>query len=81
MLLESAVTIAVGAAVGAVLGVCGHALASRYLEVSTGFPAPFAFGPGQVGLTLALIVAIALATLALPGMVAARVPPRAILQD
>ncbi len=81
VLLESTATIAVGAAVGAALGVCGHALASRYLELSTGFPAPFSLGPGQVLLTLALIGAIALAVIALPGMVAARVAPRAVLQE
>jgi putative ABC transport system permease protein len=81
VLLESAITIAVGAAVGAVVGVCGHALASRFLELSTGFPAPFSFGPEQVLLTLALIGAIALAVIALPGMAAARVPPRAVLQE
>jgi putative ABC transport system permease protein len=81
VLLESAITIAIGAAVGAVLGVCGHALASRFLELTTGFPAPFAIGPDQVLLTLALIGAIALVVVALPGMVAARVPPRAVLQE
>lgn len=81
VLLESAITIAIGAAVGAVVGVCGHALASRFLERTTGFPAPFSVGPEQVLLTLALIAAIALAVIALPGMAAARVSPRAVLQD
>jgi putative ABC transport system permease protein len=81
VLIESAFTIAVGAVVGAALGICGHALASRFLERTTGFPAPFSLGAGQVGLTLALIAAIALAVIALPGMAAARVSPRAVLQD
>ena len=81
VVLESAVTIGVGAVVGAVLGVCGHALASRFLERTTGFPAPFAVGPAQVLLTLALIAAIALAVIALPGMLAARVSPRSVLQE
>jgi putative ABC transport system permease protein len=81
VVLESAVTIGVGAVVGAVLGVCGHALASRFLERTTGFPAPFSIGPLQVLLTLALIAAIALGVFALPGMLAARVSPRAILQE
>jgi putative ABC transport system permease protein len=81
VLLESAITIAIGAFVGALVGVCGHALASRFLERTTGFPAPFAIGPEQVLLTLALIAAIALAVIALPGMAAARVSPRAVLQD
>jgi putative ABC transport system permease protein len=81
VLIESTVTVAVGAVVGAVVGVCGHALASRYLELSTGFPAPFSLGPDQVLLTLALIGAIALTVIALPGMIAARVPPHAVLQE
>jgi len=81
VVLESAVTIGVGAVVGAVLGVCGHALASRFLERTTGFPAPFAVGPLQVLLTLALIAGIALVVIAIPGRLAARVSPRAILQE
>ena len=81
VLLESAVTVAVGAVVGAVVGIGGHALASRYLQVSTGFPAPFSVGPLQVLLTIALIAVISLAVIALPGMAAARVPPRTILQE
>jgi putative ABC transport system permease protein len=81
VVLESGVTIGVGAIVGAVVGVCGHALASRFLERTTGFPAPFAVGPLQVLLTFGLIGAIALAVIALPGMLAARVSPGAILQE
>jgi len=63
------------------VGIGGHALASRYLQVSTGFPAPFSVGPLQVLLTIALIAVISLAVIALPGMAAARVPPRTILQE
>ncbi|HXC23117.1 MAG TPA: FtsX-like permease family protein, partial [Solirubrobacteraceae bacterium] len=81
VLLESGVTIGVGVLVGALVGVAGHALASRFLQLSTGFPAPFAAGPVQVVLTVALFAAIALATIALPGMAAARVSPRAALQE
>jgi len=81
VVLESAVTIGVGAVVGAVIGVCGHALASRFLERTTGFPAPFTVGPLRVLFTLGLIGVIALVVIALPGMLAARVSPRAILQE
>lgn len=81
VVLESAVTIGVGSLVGALVGICGHALASRFLERTTGFPAPFAVGLLQVLLTLGLIAVIALAVIALPGMLAARVSPRAILQE
>jgi len=67
VVLESAVTIGVGALVGALVGICSHALASRFLERTTGFPAPFYLGPAQVLLTLALIGAIALAVIAPSG--------------
>jgi putative ABC transport system permease protein len=81
VVLESAVTVGVGAVVGAVIGVCGHALASRFLERTTGFPAPFSIAPLQVLLTLGLVGAITLLVIALPGMLAARVSPRAMLQE
>jgi putative ABC transport system permease protein len=81
LLLESATVLGAGCAVGAVTGVCGHALASRWLRLKTGFPAPFAIGPGQVALTLALLAAIALAVIALPGLAAARAPASTSLQE
>jgi putative ABC transport system permease protein len=81
VMLESVVTVGVGAVVGAVVGICGHALASRWLERTTGFPAPFSLGPLHVLLTLGLIGGITLAVIAIPGMRAARVSPKAILQE
>lgn len=81
VLIESAVTILAGSVLGAVVGVGGHALASRYLALTTGFPAPFAPGPVQALLTVALFVLIALAVIAVPGGVAARVQARTVLQD
>jgi putative ABC transport system permease protein len=81
LLLESAITVAIGCAIGGAIGVYGHALAGRWLTLATGFPAPFAVAPGQVALTLALISAVALAVIAIPGFAASRVPPRAGFQD
>ncbi|MHB1538434.1 MAG: FtsX-like permease family protein, partial [Solirubrobacteraceae bacterium] len=81
VLIESATTLLTGGLLGALLGVGGHALASRYLQLSTGFPAPFALGAGRALLVVALFCAIALAVLALPGALAARVSPRAALQE
>ncbi len=81
VLLESGVTIGVGVLVGALVGIAGHALAGRFLQLSTGFPAPFSLGPEQVLLTIVLFGAIALAVIALPGMLAARVSARAVLQE
>lgn len=81
LLLESAIVLGVGCLVGAVAGIYGHALASRWLRLETGFPAPFSLGLGSVLLTLALLAALALAVVALPGLGAARSPARASLQE
>ncbi len=81
LLLESAIVLGVGCAVGAVAGVYGHALASRWLRLTTGFPAPFAVNAKEVLFTLALLAIIAIAVIALPGLAAARAPARASLQE
>jgi putative ABC transport system permease protein len=81
LLLESAITVGIGCAVGAAIGIYGHALAGRWLKLTTGFPAPFAVAPAQMALTLVLITAVALAVIAVPGLFAARVPARISLRD
>ena len=81
LLLESAIVLGIGCAIGALAGVYGHALASRWLRLETGFPAPFAVGLGRVLLTLGLLAAIALAVISIPGLAAARAPARTSLQE
>jgi putative ABC transport system permease protein len=81
LLLESAILVCIGCLDGAILGVYGHALASRWLAVSVGFPAPFSLGIGVVFLTLAIITGVALLVVALPGLGAARVLPRTSFQE
>jgi putative ABC transport system permease protein len=81
ILLESAILLVIGCAEGAVLGLYGHALADRWLRLTTDFPAPFAIGGSQVFLTLLLIVGIAMAVVAVPGFSAARVPASASFQE
>ncbi len=81
LLLESGVMLGVGSLTGATIGIYGHALAGRWLTTTTGFPAPFSIGAPHVLLTLALITFIALAVLALPGFLAARVSVRLSLQE
>jgi putative ABC transport system permease protein len=81
LLLESTLVLGVGCAIGALAGIYGHALASRWLRLETGFPAPFEIGIGKVALTLAALAAIALAVIATPGLAAARAPARASLQE
>jgi putative ABC transport system permease protein len=81
VLIESGATIASGALLGALAGLAGHALATRFLATTSGFPTSFAVGPVQVFLTIALFAAIALVTIALPGALAARTSPRAALAE
>jgi putative ABC transport system permease protein len=81
LLVESAAMLGLGSFVGALVGVYGHALASRWLASSTGFPTPFAVGTAQVFLTLGLVTVIAMAVIAVPGVAAARVSPRLSLQE
>ncbi len=81
LLLESAIVLGVGGAVGAVAGVYGHALASRWLRLETGFPAPFAIDGVSVVLTLCLLATIALTVIMVPGLAAARAPARASFQE
>jgi putative ABC transport system permease protein len=81
LLTESAFVLGIGCVVGALLGEYGHALAGRELRLTTGFPAPFALGGLQVLITLALVAGIAMLVIAVPGLLAARVPARASFQE
>jgi putative ABC transport system permease protein len=79
--LESAISVAIGCVDGVLLGLYGHALASRWLKLTTGFPAPFSLGALQILLALAVVSAITLLVIALPGLSAARVHPRVGFQE
>jgi len=81
LLIEGAIVLSIGCAIGASLGLYGHALANRFLESTTGFPAPFSIAGGSLVLTFALVVGIALAIYLLPGWIAARAPTRASFQE
>ncbi len=81
LLSEGAILMTIGCLDGVLLGVYGHALADRWLKLTTDFPAPFAFGAGQVVLTLSLVICIALVVISLPGFIAARVSPSVSFQE
>jgi putative ABC transport system permease protein len=81
LMLESIIAVGIGCLDGVVLGIYGHALASRWLTLTTGFPAPFSFGDGQVLLSVALVTFITVLTVAVPGRSASRVPPRMSFQE
>ncbi|HEY5260662.1 MAG TPA: ABC transporter permease, partial [Solirubrobacteraceae bacterium] len=81
VLVESAVVLGIGCMDGAILGLYGHALADRYLRVSTSFPAPFSLTLVQVFLTLAIVAGASLAVVAIPGYAAAGVAPELSFQE
>lgn len=81
LLIEGTIVMGVGCALGAAMGVYGHALANRYLEATTGFPAPFSIAAGTVLLTLVVVVGIGLAIYLIPGWAAAKVHARASFQE
>lgn len=81
LMQETGFVLAVGSVVGAVAGVYGHVLASRYLELTTGYPTPFVLGVWNVITAVALVVGIAFAVAAFPGYAAAQVPARASFQE
>jgi putative ABC transport system permease protein len=81
LLMESLILLAVGGADGVLLGVYGHALASRWLKLTTGFPVPFSLAGLQVAGTFLLLTGMAIAVIAVPGFRAARVPVQAGLQE
>jgi putative ABC transport system permease protein len=81
IILEGGVLMLVGGIDGTVLGVYGHALASRWLRQSTGFPTQFSLAELQVLLTLALVIGIALLVIVLPGVSAVQVPARESFQE
>jgi putative ABC transport system permease protein len=76
IMLESVIVLAVGCSLGSLLGVFGHVLANDWLELSTGFPAPFGFDGAQLLVMLLLVAAVALTVIAIPGIGATRVSPQ-----
>jgi putative ABC transport system permease protein len=81
VLIESAAVLGIGCLDGAVFGLYGHALADRYLRVSTSFAAPFSIGVAQIVLTLLVVGGASLAVVAIPGYSAASVAPELSFQE
>lgn len=76
LLIETALLLACGAGLGALFGLYGQALGTRWLELVTGYPTVY---EPAAPLAVAMLVAVslvALAIAALPGWVAANVPLR-----
>jgi putative ABC transport system permease protein len=81
MLLESSLLLGAGCLTGALFGLYGQVLLSRALSTVTGFPVVYGVAVTVAMTTLIVVTAVAVATVALPGFLAARVKPAAGLQD
>lgn len=81
LLCESGLVVLTGCLLGALAGVYGHALIDLYLRSTTGFPAPFSAALAAGLAAIAAIIGATLALLAVPGLIASRVPPGLALQE
>lgn len=79
LLWESVLLLGVGCSIGAIFGLYGQLVLSHALVSVTGFPVVFSIGILVAIVCLAIVITIALAVVALPGYLAARVEPA--LQD
>jgi putative ABC transport system permease protein len=81
ILLESLLLLGVGCLSGAVFGLYGQQLLDRALADVINFPVVYSFGALVAVDSLALVTAAAVAIVAIPGYLAAGVPPAVALQD
>jgi putative ABC transport system permease protein len=76
LLCESAVVLAAGCSIGAVFGICAQLIGSHFLASVTGFPIVFDIEGFAALSSFALVTAIAVAIVVLPGYLVVRVPAR-----
>jgi putative ABC transport system permease protein len=81
LLWESAILLGAGCSLGAVFGLYGQLVLSKALSQVNGFPVIEAIPLSAAIGSFALITAVAVAIVAVPGYAAARVRPSVGLQD
>lgn len=81
LLIESGLLLGAGCSIGALFGVYGQLLLSHALASVTGFPVIFSIGALVALSSFLLVTAVAVAIVAVPGYIAARVRPGISLQD
>jgi putative ABC transport system permease protein len=81
ILLESILLLAVGCLNGAVFGLYGQQLLDRALANVINYPVVYSIAYLSAILSLAIVTAAALVIIAIPGYLAAGVPPAVALQD
>ncbi len=74
---ESVLLVATGGVIGAAFGIYGQLIASHYLASVTGFPVVYTTAALPALASLALLSALAVTVLTLPGYLVARTPARA----
>ncbi len=77
LLMESALLLVVGCSIGAAFGLYGQLVMTRALVAVTGYPVIFSLGLLIALGSFAIVSAVAVAIVAIPGYVAARVDPAA----
>ena len=75
LLMQAFLVLAAGALIGAAFGLCGQALGTRWLQMTTGFPTIFSLGIALAATTLATVAVLALIVVLIPGYFAARTGP------
>ena len=81
ILLESLLLLVVGCLAGAVFGLYGQQLLDHALASVINFPVVYSVAVPAAVLSLAIVTAAALAIVAIPGYLAAGVPPAVALED
>jgi len=81
LLLESTLLLGAGCLTGALVGLYGQVVIDRYLREQTGFPIVTLTAGLRPLELLALVIAIVLALVAVPGFMAARVSPTLALEE
>lgn len=75
LLAQAFLVLAAGAIIGAVFGLYGQALGTRWLQLTTGFPTAFNLAVTLAATTLATVGVLALIVVLIPGWFAARTRP------
>ena len=81
LLVESALLLGVGCSIGALFGLGGQLLLSHALAVVTGFPVVTSISALVAAGSLLAVTSVAVAIVAVPGYLAARVRAAIVLQD
>jgi putative ABC transport system permease protein len=81
LVLENALVLGIGCSIGAAFGLCGQVMLTRLLADTTGFPTSYAPAGWLALATFAGVTLVAVGIAALPGYLAARVPPTASIYE